>query len=452
MITPVVRVNRFVIFSKSGGNPYRRGAGPRGGQFTDGPGGAGRGGAPRDVAGRGAYAGGGGGKKTFADSPKRPEKSLADRTAEQESITDVQYKRYAATPKTLGHSDAMMFARRPATAAQMGKFAALTETQRIAYRQGVNGKLQIPHADMLKVVTAKRTGVHLKDYHEADYAERMEFAKVTGKPIPPGHSAIMLHDNWRARAKLTGDKLVGPDGKSQGFLGSGLDSKGKPQPYYTQAHTDYASKTKYNRLTQTAKALPALDKALAKAAGTSAGDAAMLIRKTGIRPDSGANTGAKEKAYGATTLEARHVVSINGNTVHFKYQAKDGVLADWKITDPALAKMIAKRKATAQKSGGDSGQLFPKDTPKGSVYENMTTLIQGSGVGVVKDLRTYIGTTTASSIVKKMPVPKTPAEYKTAVQQVAILVSKKLINKPNQCLESYISPSVFAAWQGALAE
>jgi DNA topoisomerase IB len=48
-----------------------------------------------------------------------------------------------------------------------------------------------------------------------------------------------------------------------------------------------------------------------------------------------------------------------------------------------------------------------------------------------------------------MDVPKTQAEYRKAVMEVAKKVSSVLGNTPVIALQSYINPSVFGAWKAA---
>lgn len=56
---------------------------------------------------------------------------------------------------------------------------------------------------------------------------------------------------------------------------------------------------------------------------------AALIMSTGIRPGSESDTGAKVKAYGATTLEGRHVVTDSEGNTRLQFVGKKGVNIDY---------------------------------------------------------------------------------------------------------------------------
>jgi DNA topoisomerase IB len=71
-------------------------------------------------------------------------------------------------------------------------------------------------------------------------------------------------------------------------------------------------------------------------------DCLMLVMNTGIRPRSEEDTGADVKAYGATTLEGKHIVKTKEG-VFLQYVGKKGVSLNIKIQDNATAAMLLKR-------------------------------------------------------------------------------------------------------------
>ena len=168
-------------------------------------------------------------------------------------------------------------------------------------------------------------------------------------------------------------------------------------------------------------------------------EVAALIMEMGIRPGSETDTGAKVKAYGATTLEGRHVVAENGH-VRLKFTGKKGVSLDLPVEDPELARSILAR---ARQAGVD-GKLFGK-VSAGSLLDYVHSF-DGGGFKT-KDFRTLLATQTANKMVEAGPAPKTESEYKKRVREVADVVSKKLGNTPVVALQSYINPAVFAPWR-----
>lgn len=166
-----------------------------------------------------------------------------------------------------------------------------------------------------------------------------------------------------------------------------------------------------------------------------------LVMQMGIRPGSESDRGGKSKAYGATTLEGRHVVETAGG-VYLRFIGKKGVRLSLKVPDAALAEQL---KARAAKAGRD-GQLFP-GVSEGSLLEYVHTF-DGGGF-TTKDFRTLLGTRTAIAEIAKRATPANEKEYKKAAREVAKVVSAKLGNTPVIALQSYINPAVFSDWRAA---
>jgi hypothetical protein len=166
-----------------------------------------------------------------------------------------------------------------------------------------------------------------------------------------------------------------------------------------------------------------------------------LIISTGIRPGSDKDTHAKKKAYGATTLEGRHVVEENG-IIYLRYVGKKGVDLNIPVHDKEVASMLLKRKKVA----GENGKIFDTRADKLSEY---THSLDG-GEFKTKDFRTHLGTVTAINIIKSENPPKTEQEYRKKVMLVAKMVSAKLGNTPVVALQAYINPLVFSGWRKAI--
>lgn len=168
-------------------------------------------------------------------------------------------------------------------------------------------------------------------------------------------------------------------------------------------------------------------------------DALALIMATGIRPGSDSDTMAKVKAYGATTLEGRHVVKTAGG-VALHFVGKKGVELNIPVVDLGVAKMLLQRSKTA----GPNGRLFPA-TNHSALLAHTHSLDGGSFK--TKDFRTLLGTKTAMSLVNEVEPPKNEKDYRKVVMGVAKKVAAVLGNTPTVALQSYISPVVFASWR-----
>ena len=151
------------------------------------------------------------------------------------------------------------------------------------------------------------------------------------------------------------------------------------------------------------------------------------------------------KSHGATTLEGRHVVETKEG-VRLQFVGKEGVWHDHLVENQELAKMLVERKNYLQKH--QSGKLFGANDAKAAAY--VGTLDHGRISP--KDLRTNRANEIAAAEAKKFSGP--PADEKEAKarkMQVATTVSRKLGNKPQQCIESYIDPTLWtnSVFEGA---
>jgi DNA topoisomerase-1 len=228
------------------------------------------------------------------------------------------------------------------------------------------------------------------------------------------------------------------------LLVTGRDSKGRRVFIYSEMHAQKQAALKFariNELDQQFKTVAKQNAALAKTAGKrDVADCLGLIMAMGIRPGSDRDTKAAKKAYGATTLEGQHVVT-EGDTTYLRYTGKKCV--DLNLPVPkAWVKALQERADKA----GPSGRLFGGVTD--AMLREHVHSLDGGGF-TTKDFRTHLGTSTATELVERMDVPKTQAEYRKAVMEVAKKVSSVLGNTPVIALQSYINPSVFGAWKAA---
>jgi DNA topoisomerase-1 len=229
-------------------------------------------------------------------------------------------------------------------------------------------------------------------------------------------------------------------GKDAALLATGKDAKGRTQYVYSANATMKAAEIKYIRNLTLIKESVRISKTNAsnlKSTSKKVSEPASvldLIQATGIRPGSLRETGAKVQAYGATTLEGRHVTLVGGKVV-LKFVGKKGVDLAIPVTDSKLAKTLLARKAKA----GKNGKLFSvTDADLRSYVKKL------GGDFKPKDFRTLKGTSTAMAEVKKYPRSKNMTEYKKTVMTIAKKVAETLGNTPSIALKSYINPFVFA--------
>lgn len=244
---------------------------------------------------------------------------------------------------------------------------------------------------------------------------------------------------WSAR-NYDGDFEEAEHPRSEGgqFAKKGTGKKSVTQINYEDL--DENSKKKYERIHQMKKDFDKIEQEVSQSVGKDERASCLaLIIKTGIRPGSDKDTHAKVKAYGATTLEGRHVVEEDGK-VFLRYVGKKGVNLNIPVNDPAVSKMLLQKK----KAAGDNGRLFNVNAKKLSAYSH--SLADG-GNFKTKDFRTHVGTTAATTAINKIEAPSNFKDYKKKVMEVAKQVSAKLGNTPVVALQSYIDPRVFSSWR-----
>lgn len=237
------------------------------------------------------------------------------------------------------------------------------------------------------------------------------------------------------------DVIYNPNPKG-GLMVKGKDAKGRVQAIYSSKHTSEQAKKKFARIKELDRKIDQVkiqnEKARAKSATREQADCLALVMATGIRPGSDMDTQAKVKAYGATTLEGRHIQK-KGDQVWLEFVGKKGVPLSIPVFDSAVSDMLMKRKEAV----GDNGRIFNTDSSK---LLSHTHTLDGGGFKT-KDFRTHLATTLATKLVANEKPPSSKTEYKKKVKDVAKSVATALGNTPTVALQSYISPFVFSAWR-----
>ena len=270
-------------------------------------------------------------------------------------------------------------------------------------------------------------------------AAKLSAAPADRKQWPEHVQKLKLPPAWKD-VRISQD----PDADLQAI---GKDAKGRAQYVYSQRFQDSQQAAKFARIkeldakmgeieAQNAKDLKSSDSATRENA-----ECARLVMATGIRPGSEEDTGAKVKAYGATTLRGEHVVQEGGKT-YLRFTGKKGVNLNLEVTDKDTATMLARR----AEASGPNAQLFPR-VSDASLRDYSHTL-DGGGFKT-KDFRTALASREAMAQVGSLPAPKDAKEYQKSVMAVAKRVSSRLGNTPTVALQSYIHPAVFAAWREA---
>lgn len=278
-------------------------------------------------------------------------------------------------------------------------------------------------------------GEHAGEFAPVEKSESGKFTLPSGGKLPLHIAKLRIPPAWTGVRYNSNPRAA--------LLVVGKDSKGRRVSIYSARHARSQSAQKFKRIQQLE---PKFDRIMQKNAQAMRSRdpkkrelAAVLglIMHTGIRPGSEQDTGAERQAYGATTLEGRHVVS-NGST-KLEFVGKKGKDLSIPISDPEIAADLKKRARDA----GANGKLFPQADAR-RLLAHVQTL--AGKAFKTKDFRTLIGTKVAMAEAAKLPVPRTVRDYKRQIKEVATKVAETLGNTPTIALQSYIAPQVFSEW------
>jgi DNA topoisomerase-1 len=248
-------------------------------------------------------------------------------------------------------------------------------------------------------------------HHDPEHEARLKNLKIS-----PGYGKIHLaHD---------------PSAMRQAYK---TDSQGREGRVYSALHDEKRDAAKFARVKSFIKKLGSIREAIANHPSEEAATL-RLIDQTGIRIGSDRDTGAKKKAYGASTLHSGHVVDDGGKTaLHFV--GKKGVDIHQVIDDPHLANELKDRASRG-------GKLY--NTTADKVRDHLHSIAPGFKV---KDFRTAVAADTALKAMKDFSAPSNPKEYEKFRKQVGERVAAKLGNTAAVALKSYIPPEVFSEWE-----
>lgn len=238
---------------------------------------------------------------------------------------------------------------------------------------------------------------------------------------------------------------------------TGIDAKKRKQYKYHPLWNTLRNHTKYYRLLEFARVLPAIRIQLEKdlsleglAAEKILALIVSLIEKTNIR----IGNNFYEKIYGSfglTTLKNRHV-EIKGNELHFFFKGKKGIEHKITLKSKKLAALVKKCRDIPGKElfqyYDEAGLKKPIDS--GMVNEYIKKI--SGGDYSAKDFRTWAGSLNAFIAFKELGIPETDAERKKNTLQVLNTVSKHLGNTPNVCKKYYIHPAILSVYENKLAK
>ena len=230
----------------------------------------------------------------------------------------------------------------------------------------------------------------------------------------------------------------------------GRDAKGRKQYKYHPKWREARDGTKYSRMLDFAKVLPAIrsrvsadlrregmprEKVLATIV--------KLLDLTAIRI--GNEEYAKQnRSYGLTTLKTKHV-DVDGSKVKFRFTGKSGIKHEVAITHKGIAKIL---KRCQEIPGQELFQYLDGDSPVAINSSDVNDYIRDAAGGdfTAKDFRTWAGTVLAACALSEVTDCETDTAKKAAIVNAVDNVAASLGNTRAICRKCYIHPAVVDAF------
>lgn len=232
---------------------------------------------------------------------------------------------------------------------------------------------------------------------------------------------------------------------------TGRDARGRKQYRYHPQFREVRESTKYERMMEFARTLPAIRAQLAahmalrglpreKVLAT----VVHLLETTLIRVGNDDYARAN-KSYGLTTLRTPHV-KVEGAELRFQFKGKSGKTWRLQVKDRRIAKIVR----ACQELPGQ--RLFQYQDEDGAVREVTSADVNAylkeiTGADITaKDFRTWAGTVLAALALQEFEAFDSQAAQKKNLKAAIERVAARLGNTPTICRKCYIHPEVLNAY------
>jgi DNA topoisomerase I len=236
---------------------------------------------------------------------------------------------------------------------------------------------------------------------------------------------------------------------------TGLDAKGRRQYRYHQDWQADRTREKHDRILRFAQRLPALraqvDRDLRRDGMPRERVLACAVRllELGFFRVGGEGYASANGSYGLATLQKRHV-RIQGEVVHFDYDAKSGQHRRCQVVDPEVREVLLtlRRRRTPPEAEllahrGDDGRWVDVRSEDINAYVKEHL---GSEF-TAKDFRTWVGTVLAAVTLAIDDDADTDSRQRRAVRQATADVAAHLGNTPAVARSAYIDPRVVERYE-----
>jgi DNA topoisomerase-1 len=261
-----------------------------------------------------------------------------------------------------------------------------------------------------------------------------ELLRIKRLVIPPAWENVWICSNPNGHLQVTG-----------------IDVRGRKQYKYHAAWNILRNHTKFYRLYDFGKCLPAMRLRIEKDLAVPGlpvqkvlATVVSLMERTSIR----IGNESYEKIYGSyglTTMKDKHV-KINGTSIKFKFKGKKGVEHDIDLKSKRLAGIVKKCQDIP---GKELFQYLDEDGSRKTIDSGMVNdyikEISG-GDFTAKDFRTWTGTVQAFVALKELGF-ETQTEAKKNIVSALDRVSGALGNTRTVCKKYYVHPIVLSLYE-----
>jgi DNA topoisomerase-1 len=280
------------------------------------------------------------------------------------------------------------------------------------------------------------------------------FLRPDGKPLTARKHlerirALVIPPAWT-------DVWISPDPLGH-LQATGRDARRRKQYRYHARWREVRDETKYGRMSEFGKALPAIRRRIEtdlrrdglqrrKVLAT----IVKLLEKTLIRV--GNEEYARDnQSFGLTTMQDKHV-KVNGSKVEFVFRGKSGIRHELEFSDRTLAPIVKK----CQELRGQ--ELFQYretdgrvvDIGSGDVNEYLKEITGEDFTS--KDFRTWCGTVKALKLLLECEAAESESKAKKVISSCIEKVARQLGNTKAVCRKSYVHPAVIDAYlDGSIA-
>jgi DNA topoisomerase I len=283
-------------------------------------------------------------------------------------------------------------------------------------------------------ITRRRRGPHFVYYRTdgAPLRDRREVDRIKALAIPPAYTDVWISPIANGHIQATG-----------------RDARGRKQYRYHARWRAVRDESKYHRLVDFGRALPAIRKAVAndlQSAGLSRRK--VLAAIVAIMDSTGVRVGNEEYvrangSFGITTLRARHA-SIQGSKLRLRFRGKTGREHSIALDDRRLVSIVRRcRDLPGEDLFGyvdDSGAVSAVSSDDVNAYLHDVA----GGDFSAKDFRTWIGTVECIAVLAE-PADNA-GEAKHRVAEALARVAARLGNTPAVCRKAYVHPAVIETY------